>query len=78
MLDHVDLSLLLVSPLPPLAVPVALVMVQTRACCYCAEANMGCCASNRIADRSDAADSFVLSCKNLSFFGIVLDIWYEK
>lgn len=73
MLDHVDLSLLRVPLLPPLAVPVALVTVQNRACCYYAEANMGYCASNRIADTSDAANSIVLSSENLIFFGVVLD-----
>ena len=39
---------------------------------------MGCCASNRIADTSNAADNIVLNYENLIFFGIVLDIWYEK
>ncbi len=73
MLDHVDLSLLLVPPLPPLAVPVALVTVQSSACCYCTEANMGYCASNRIADTCDAANSIALSSENLIFFGVVLD-----
>jgi hypothetical protein len=70
MRDHVNLSLVLVPPLPPLA----LMTVQTRACCYCAGANIGYCAGKRIADTGNATDSIVLSFENLIFLGVVLDI----
>jgi hypothetical protein len=58
MRDHVNLSLVLV---PPLAIPLALMTVQTHACCYFAGANMGYCAGKRIADTGNAADSIVRS-----------------
>lgn len=61
MRDHVNLSLVLVPPLPPLAISLALMTVQTRACCFCARANMGYCAGKRIADTGNATDSIVLS-----------------